>query len=61
MDNTTSTLQELYNRTPRRHNDENIKEINNIVTEYEDILMSIEAINPITKNNYLLFLMWLKR
>ena len=45
MDNTTSTLQDLYNRTPRRHNDENIKEINNIVTEYEDILMSIEAIN----------------
>jgi hypothetical protein len=46
MDNTTSTLQELYNRTPRRHNDENIKEINSIVTEYEDILIVIEAINP---------------
>ncbi len=46
MDSTTTTLQDLYNRTPRRHNDENVKEINNIVTEYEDILIAIEAINP---------------
>jgi hypothetical protein len=46
MDNITSTLKDLYNRTPRRHNDENIKEINCIVTEYEDVLIAIEAINP---------------
>jgi hypothetical protein len=46
MNATTLALQHLYNRTPRRHNDENIKEINAIVTEYEDILLQIEAINP---------------
>jgi hypothetical protein len=45
MNTTTNSLKDLYNRTPRRHNDENIKEINTIVTEYEDILIEIEAVN----------------
>ncbi len=45
MNSTSTSLQSLYNRTPRRHNDENIKEINNIITEYEDILLEIEAVN----------------
>jgi hypothetical protein len=46
MNPTTSALQDLYNRTPRRHNDDNVREINAIVTEYEDLLIEIEAINP---------------
>jgi CRISPR/Cas system CSM-associated protein Csm2 small subunit len=46
MTATPSELQDLFNRTPRRHNDENVKEINSIVAEYEDILLEIEAINP---------------
>jgi hypothetical protein len=45
MTATASVLQDLYNRTPRRHNDENVKEMNSIVAEYEDILLEIEAIN----------------
>jgi hypothetical protein len=45
MNDTTAALKDLYNRTPRRHNDENIKEINSIVTDYEDILLQIEGIN----------------
>lgn len=41
----TTSLQNLYNRTPRRHNDENLKEIYSIINEYEDILVEIEAVN----------------
>ena len=35
----------LYNRIPRRHSAENVKEITGIVNEYESILGKIEAIN----------------
>lgn len=45
MNPTAAALQALYNRIPRRHTDENIKEINGIITEYEDILIKIEAVN----------------
>jgi uncharacterized protein YqgV (UPF0045/DUF77 family) len=45
MNDNTTALQDLYNRTPRRHNDENIKEINSIVTDYEDMLIKIEGMN----------------
>jgi hypothetical protein len=41
----TKSLEDLYNRTPRRHNDDNVREINAIITEYEDLLIEIEAIN----------------
>jgi hypothetical protein len=45
MNSTTSTLTALFNRIPRRHSAENIKEIYGILTEYEDQLLAIEAIN----------------
>ena len=45
MNPTTSALTALFNRIPRRHSAENIKEINSIVAEYEDLLINIEAVN----------------
>ncbi len=47
MSNITVQLKELYNRTPRRHTDDNVKEINSIITEYEDILIAIESTNAV--------------
>lgn len=41
-----TALTTLFNRIPRRHSADNVKEINDILTEYEDILIDIEAINP---------------
>jgi hypothetical protein len=46
MNATTILLTALYNRIPRRHSTDNVKDINDIVAEYEDILLLIEAINP---------------
>ncbi len=46
MNTTAATLQALFNRTPRRHSLENVKEINSILVAYEDSLIAIEAINP---------------
>ena len=34
---------------------ENVKEINSILTEYEDILVTIEAINPFYEKNIPIF------
>ena len=45
MNSTTEALTALFNRIPRRHSIENVKDINSIVTEYEDLLISIEAVN----------------
>ncbi len=45
MNQTSATLQDLFNRIPRRHSLENVKDINIILTEYEDILITIEAVN----------------
>ena len=36
----------LYDRVPRRHTTDNVKDIYSIIEEYEDILIQIEAINP---------------
>jgi len=46
MNSTTASLTALFNRIPRRHSADNIKDINSILTEYEDLLLYIEAINP---------------
>ena len=35
----------LYDRIPRRHTTDNVKEIYSIVEEYEDLLINIESIN----------------
>jgi len=42
---TAAALQQLFNRIPRRHSLENVKEINDILAEYEDLLITIEAVN----------------
>ena len=51
MNPTTSALTALFNRIPRRHSIENIKDISCIVTEYENLLIRIEAINPFYEKN----------
>ena len=51
MNPTTAALNELFNRIPRRHSVDNVKDINNIVAEYEDLLISIEAINSFYEKN----------
>ena len=51
MNSITVALNELFDRIPRRHSTENVVEINNIVAEYEDLLINIEAINPYYEKN----------
>lgn len=46
MNAISTALTDLFNRIPRRHSAENLAEIKTILTEYEDILIEIEAINP---------------
>jgi hypothetical protein len=36
-------LKELFNRIPRRHTTDNVKEIYNILDDYEDLLKRLEA------------------
>jgi len=45
------TLTALFDRIPRRHSTDNVKEINAIIAEYEDCLQSIEAINAFYEQN----------
>ncbi len=50
--NTISTkLNELFSRIPRRHTTDNVKEINNILDEYEELLQLIEAENDFYEKN----------
>lgn len=51
MDKIATTLQSLFNRIPRRHSPENVKDIYSILTEYEDLLITIEAVNPFYEKN----------
>ena len=46
MNPISSSLTSLFDRIPRRHSLENVIEIKAILTEYEDLLMEIEAVNP---------------
>ena len=55
MDSTATALTALFNRIPRRHSIENVKDINSIVTEYESILLNIEAINTFYEKNIPVF------
>ena len=43
MNETHEKLQELFNRIPRRHTADNVKEIYSILDEYEDVLKDMEA------------------
>ena len=45
MNSTETRLNELYDRIPRRHTPENVKEIYAVLNEYEDLLQTIEAEN----------------
>ena len=47
----SSQLTALYDRIPRRHTTDNVKDIYSIIEEYEDILISIEAINSFYEKN----------
>jgi hypothetical protein len=51
MSNISSELTALFNRIPRRHSADNVKEINSILTEYEDILIAIESVNTWYEKN----------
>jgi hypothetical protein len=46
-----ATLEQLYHQIPRRHNDENIAAIESIITQYEDVLLEIEALNTTYEKN----------
>jgi hypothetical protein len=46
MNSTAAALRQLFDRIPRRHSTDNVKDIYSIADEYEDILKSIEAQNP---------------
>jgi hypothetical protein len=45
MNTTATSLTVLYNKIPRRHSIENVRDINAIVNEFETILINIEATN----------------
>ncbi|MEJ7767880.1 MAG: hypothetical protein WKF89_08710 [Chitinophagaceae bacterium] len=43
MADTAEKLKELFDRIPRRHTTDNVKELYNILDAYEDLLQSMEA------------------
>lgn len=43
MDNIKGDLQELFNRIPRRHTADNVKELYSILDAYEDVLKEMET------------------
>lgn len=51
MNSIAAALKELFERIPRRHSLENVKEINSIIVDYEDVLISIEAVNSFYEKN----------
>lgn len=51
MNSTIAALNALFNRIPRRHSLDNVKEINSIVAEFEAQLIKIEAINEFYEKN----------
>lgn len=55
MNSTTAALTILFNKIPRRHSIENVKDINSILNEYEDLLKNIESINSFYEKNTMVF------
>ena len=51
MNPTTAALTTLFNRIPRRHSADNIKDINSIIADYENLLINIEAVNSFYEKN----------
>jgi hypothetical protein len=55
MNSTTAALTALFNRIPRRHSTDNLKDINGIVCEYEELLKNIEGVNSWYEKNTAIF------
>ena len=55
MNSTSTAITALFNRIPRRHSADNVKDIYSIVTEYEDLLLIIEAVNSFYEKNIPVF------
>jgi len=55
MEQYRASLQELYDRIPRRHSAENLAEINSILDDYADILGKIESLNAWYEKNTAVF------
>ena len=51
MNSTTIALTALFDKIPRRHSTDNVKEMYSIFTEYEDLLLMIEAENVFYEKN----------
>lgn len=51
MNQLTQALTALFERIPRRHSLDNLKEINSIIAEYEDLLKEVEATNSYYEKN----------
>lgn len=51
MNPTTKNLNELFDRIPRRHSADNVKDIYSIADEYEGLLLNIEAENTFYEKN----------
>jgi hypothetical protein len=43
MNENTGKIKELFDRIPRRHTTDNVKEMYSILDAYEEVLMSMEA------------------
>ena len=43
MNEFNEKMQQLFNRIPRRHSVENVKEMYNLLDDYEELLLSMEA------------------
>ena len=55
MNSTSTAITALFNRIPRRHSADNVKDIYSIVTEYENLLLIIEAVNSFYEKNIPVF------
>lgn len=49
MNEVKEKMKELFDRIPRRHNADNVKEMYSILEEYEDLLIVMEADNSYGK------------
>ena len=55
MNSNTAALIALFNRIPRRHSTDNVKDINSIIAEYEELLKNIEGMNEWYEKNTAVF------
>ena len=55
MNQTSVALTALFDKIPRRHSIENVKNINTIIVEYETLLKDIEAANAWYEKNTAVF------